>query len=534
MRKTIVKRARLGLLVAALSLAPALVRPAAADSCAGDCDASGGVTVDEIISMVSLALGGSDITCAAADVDGSGQVTVDEILSAVSYGLAGCPPDGETDPVWYPSLTMPSIPGANSRGLIDRRGLIHAHSYYSHDACDNMPVKDGVRDEVCFGDFRRGVCQTQHDYVMLTDHPAEFHLAEFPDALLYRQDRGDRLVEREGKPVASWAACDGTPKTLIMAGSESNRVMPVGLERHVSDTIEGRDAIYGSDTPEAASVMRNNGAVVLIAHPEGYTVQELIDRDVDGFEMFNIHANLLLPQATGTALRLLFRLDRKDPALAHPDLALLYLISEDPRYLERWGGVLASGKKLVTTQGTDCHRNTFPAPMQDGERVDSYRRLMLWFSNHLLITPEADGSWDDRHLKAALKAGRLYGAFEMLGYPKGFDYHATAGGQTAEMGDEVGLDAAPVLSVTSPSVRGLDRSKEAPQLRTRILRAVEGGFEEVASGPGDLQFTPTVAGAYRAEVRMVPYHLRDYMSTDATQLLSRDYVWIYSNAIYVR
>ena len=31
-----------------------------------------------------------------------------------------------------------------------------------------------------------------------------------------------------------------------------------------------------------------------------------------------------------------------------------------------------------------------------------------------MVKPEADGTWDDTHVKAALKAGRLYGAFEMI------------------------------------------------------------------------------------------------------------------------
>ncbi|HYD48024.1 MAG TPA: hypothetical protein VEB21_06745 [Terriglobales bacterium] len=528
---------RNGLFASAVALSLACGAPRAeALVCAGDCDVSNSVTVDEILTLITSALAGSAPEgCAVADVDGNGQVTVDEILSAVSYGLAGCPPEDETDLVWRPSVSLPSLPEANARGLLDRRGLIHTHSYFSHDACDNMPVKDGVRDEVCFGDLRRGICQTRHDYIMFTDHPSDFRFAEFPDTLMYRADRGDELVERNDRPVASWSGCpDSEQRTLIMAGSESGNVMPVGLEQHVAATPEEREAVYGSASDEAAQILRANGAVVLLAHTEDRSVEELLSRDIDGFEMYNIHANLLLPQATGMAVRLLFRLDQKDPGLAHPDLALLYLISEDPRYLSRWGSVLAAGKHIVTTQGTDAHRNTLPVLMQDGERVDSFRRLMLWFSNHLLIRPEQDGSWDDRHLKEALKQGRLYGAFEILGYPRGFDYHASAGEQIAEMGDEIALSSNPTLKVAAPEVRGLDRSAPAPELEVRLLRAIEGGFEEVASGPADIEFTPTVAGAYRAEVRMVPHHLRDFMSTDAASLLGHDYVWIYSNAIYVR
>jgi len=172
--------------------------------------------------------------------------------------------------------------------------------------------------------------------------------------------------------------------------------------------------------------------------------------------------------------------------------------------------------------------------MQDGERVDSFRRMMMWFSNHLLVRPKTDGSWDDRDLKDALRAGRLYGAFEVMGYPEGFDYHAEVGDQAYEMGDEVPLADQPVLHVSRPSVRNLDPNREPPVLKLRILRAITNGFEEVASGDDALTFTPTQPGAYRAEVRMVPLHLREDLHNDATTVLAHDYVWIYANPIYVR
>src|SRR4051812_29485339 len=53
---------------------------------------------------------------------------------------------------WHPGVVMPSIGAAGPRGLLDLRGLIHAHSVYSHDACDNAPRDpdtDAI-DEPCF------------------------------------------------------------------------------------------------------------------------------------------------------------------------------------------------------------------------------------------------------------------------------------------------------------------------------------------------------------------------------------------------
>ena len=44
------------------------------------------------------------------------------------------------------------------------------------------------------------------------------------------------------------------------------------------------------------------------------------------------------------------------------------------------------GSAGVTTLGTDAHRNSLNFPWSDGERIDSWRRMNRWFSNHLLTT----------------------------------------------------------------------------------------------------------------------------------------------------
>jgi hypothetical protein len=60
--------------------------------CVGNCDYSSGVTVDEILTMVNVALGNTTIgVCEAGDANGDGQITVDEILGAVNHALSGCP-----------------------------------------------------------------------------------------------------------------------------------------------------------------------------------------------------------------------------------------------------------------------------------------------------------------------------------------------------------------------------------------------------------------------------------------------------------
>jgi hypothetical protein len=65
-------------------------------SCVGDCNGDGQVTVDEILTMVNIALGNTPIaSCEAGDANHDGQITVDEILAAVNNALNGCPSAAE-------------------------------------------------------------------------------------------------------------------------------------------------------------------------------------------------------------------------------------------------------------------------------------------------------------------------------------------------------------------------------------------------------------------------------------------------------
>jgi hypothetical protein len=81
------------LLVALTTLVGSVVcRTEAWAQCRGDCDGNGQTTVDEIVTLVNIALGTiAVINCTGGDVNGDGRITVDEILSAVTDALSGCP-----------------------------------------------------------------------------------------------------------------------------------------------------------------------------------------------------------------------------------------------------------------------------------------------------------------------------------------------------------------------------------------------------------------------------------------------------------
>ena len=103
----------LGLLLAALLLA--LSAGPVRAQCAGDLNGDGVVTIDEILTMVRVALygcplPGAVLTC-PADLNSDGVVTIDEILRALNAALNGCPPSTATP---LPSTATPT-PTATER-----------------------------------------------------------------------------------------------------------------------------------------------------------------------------------------------------------------------------------------------------------------------------------------------------------------------------------------------------------------------------------------------------------------------------------
>lgn len=100
------KRTGLGIALTALLVCGA----ARADvvTCTGDCNANGAVAINELVTMVNVAMDASPLAaCAAGDANGNGAISVEEIVTAVDFALEGCaaaPP---------PTPTLMPCTGAN-------------------------------------------------------------------------------------------------------------------------------------------------------------------------------------------------------------------------------------------------------------------------------------------------------------------------------------------------------------------------------------------------------------------------------------
>lgn len=461
-------------------------------------------------------------------------------------GIGGCdadppPADAGVDagvdagpmvPPWPSELAPSSDVLGDRRGRRVLRSIVHLHSPLSHDACDGAGWADGaLADAECLQHFRDGICALRLDAVMLTDHAPHVEEASFEQALWIEGD-DEPVTDASGAVIASRLVCPDGHRVLVTVGSE-NTLMPLALSRHPADPSDpdALRALYDGGDAAAIAAFRDAGALIWQAHTESKTLDDLRAWDLDGLELYNLHANVA-PDIREDHLGLdpagfigpLLEFTRPSLRLP-PDLAILAFFEENRPSLDRWDALSSEGLRIAATGGCDAHENALPMELVDGERADSYRRMMYWIQNHLLVDePTLAG------VREALAAGRLYVTSEVFGPPVGFDFVADDAGTALEMGDVAPVGA--VLRVTAPRLPDGWPSDPAPVLTVRLLRASADGAVEVTSGAGDLEHTVTEPGAYRVEVRMVPEHTRPFLGSRADSLI-REIPWVYSNPIYV-
>jgi hypothetical protein len=277
--------------------------------------------------------------------------------------------------------------------------------------------------------------------------------------------------------------------------------------------------------------MKEAGALIWQAHTEQRPLELLLTTDLDGMEIYQLHANID-PNIREEALGLdgyaplldlaPFLIPGKTPV--HPDLTFLLFLEDNRPSLDRWAALLLK-RPMVGTAGTDAHENVFPGLGGDGERLDSYRRMISWFSNYVLV----EGGVTPQTTQAALSAGRVFVGFNVLGDVSGFDAWLEIEGARHEMGASVNHGTTASLHVTVPRIS--DVGGDA-QLTGRLLRATEDGWTTVGEGfrEGAHELSLTEPGAYRIEIRTTAAHLAPYLGEYAEKLEGRDFPWIMTNA----
>ncbi|HCP45665.1 MAG TPA: hypothetical protein DIU15_06470 [Deltaproteobacteria bacterium] len=453
------------------------------------------------------------LACGCALGDGDALPTQDEVLEPIAW-TQGPPP----------------LPDATIRGFRDYRGIVHLHSHHSHDACDGNPQPGGVPDEDCLQDLRDGLCSSRIDVAFLSDHPAHSQEASFEDLLLLRGE-DDPILGSSGTAVANRMQCADGHSVLVLPGVESDSMMVLGLQDHLSTGYGGDKAAY-----QAA---RDEGAVAWIAHTEERNVDHLKTLGLHGVELYQLHANLdpgIREEFLGLGgLDYLgeltpFFFPDEDVIPPHGDLAPLgFIVPNEPsiRAVEELGQV----QRIGISGGTDAHQNVFNVEAPDGERVDSYRRMMRWFTTRFRmqgpLTPETT--------RAALREGSTWIAFDGFGSPLGFDFLARSGDSTVEMGEEVRWSEDLGLEVTLPTLDPRSpRAATTPTITGRLYRAVKNRTLLHEWTGEALQWSVPGPGVYRVEVWITPRHLSPYLGDFVDDYIDRQVPWVYSGAIFVR
>ena len=431
---------------------------------------------------------------------------------------------------WNGGLEQTSKDLSRIRNWQPRRAIMHLHSPWSHDACDGEPLIDGAANSACLADLREALCTTGVDVAYLSDHPT--HAADQPFASLFHIQPGDERIEEDGQLIATRLTCPDGHTVMWRAGIEDT-LMPLGLAAHSApNDPEASDRLYGLATEEAITAHKAAGGFVAIAHTEGKTLEHLSDLvqvGLQGVEIFNLHAMFdpnkrrddlgLDPLSWASAITPFTSPD----GTAEPDLFFIAVLTEQTVSVERWDALQAEGP-VVGFAGTDAHQNVLPMDLRDDERGDSYRRMIRWFSNHLLI--DGNDAPSPQQADEALAAGRLYTAFEILGSPDGLDFHLkSADGHITEMGSTGSGDTlvvqCPTLSASSPT------NTDPPEITAIVYkdgaRWAEGCGEHAISMPGN----------YRLRVDIVPHHLRDFLGKTADDWI-HSYPWVYTNPIAVQ
>lgn len=454
------------------------------------------------------------------------------LLLTLALGCTQAPEGLDTAPQTVPfsrSLARIDLTEQDLGGHVPARSVLHLHSPWSHDACDGDPLPDGAPNAACLADLRAAICDVGLDLASLTDHPAHAAAQDY-DALTWAAD-GDRPELLDGVAVGNHVACPDGSSVLVLPGVEDT-LMPQGLRRHVEGDAAARDALYNRRDDEAIAAMTATGAVLTLAHTEGEPLSELTrlqDAGLVGLEVFNLHAMVdptIREESLGLeSLSWLADIaDFTDPdGVAEPDLLFLAVVQEQAPSLLAWDTLSARGPTFGFA-GTDAHQNALPITLRDGERGDSYRRMMRWFSNWLLLSPGAAVTAEA--VEEAQRAGRSYVVFEAFGTPADFDvalYDASGARH------EIGADAPPgELRVRCPRLAALSpRGLTPPEISARVLR----DGQPFAEGCG--AHTLSDPGVYRVVFTITPHHLSPFLGEDPASHV-HEAVWIYANPHRVR
>ncbi len=244
-----------------------------------------------------------------------------------------------------------------------------------------------------------------------------------------------------------------------------------------------------------------NSEVRIWAYADGLRVPD----DATGIEIFNMFESAKASQNAFAWVNWLYH------RFTYEDLFFFHCLNFDETRFALWDQT-ASRRHLAGFGGNDAHQNLgVLVQTTAGDRlldieVDPYLLSFRFLTNHLFIPREQELA--EGVILDALRKGSSYIAFERIGDPTGFSFHATWQGKSFPMGEDVPVGSDLVFQSPVPSL-------------FRLILMGRGVYEELEGTY--FVFRAEQPGAYRLEV---------YPPSPPSLL--EDKPWIMSNPIYVK
>ncbi|MFP4320988.1 MAG: CehA/McbA family metallohydrolase [Anaerolineales bacterium] len=175
--------------------------------------------------------------------------------------------------------------------------------------------------------------------------------------------------------------------------------------------------------------------------------------------------------------------------------------------LARWDALLAQGEHVVGIGNSDAHGTVFNFGLFK-HTIFPYDFLFNCVNTHIFTPTELSGdvAFDREMIYTALRAGRAFVGYDLIGPTRGFRFSAQGADSSAEMGDDIRLGSGVTLQAKPPE-----------RAHVKIIRHGEVVWEDERADA--LVYTAREPGAYRVEV------WREYLGMMRC--------WILSNPIYV-
>lgn len=276
-------------------------------------------------------------------------------------------------------------------GYGDFRGVIHAHSYLSHDS-------EGTPSRMIQAAQTVGI-----QFILMTDHPSPYSVTHG-----LRGMHGGVLF------------VPGQEVSLDPGGS----LLAINLQQTVGthDIQKSIDAVHAQ------------GGLAILGHIEG--IEDWTATGWDAMEIYNIHYDAILDGKIDKTIALVPIL-KKDP-----DRVWQSILDRPEVYLNAWD-VALKYRKVTGIAAEDSHENV----VYNGVQLDTYERSYGLVSNHLFLM---ELTIDE--IYRAIRAGHGYVCFDVFAPCRGFSFTATDGKNTAIMGDDYtrNPEAANIMEIKTP------------------------------------------------------------------------------------